>query len=533
MKSRLLTTLIFSLAAISLYAESAKETLEEIFKLYYQDREYEARQRLDGIPESSLSSENDTIKFQYYYIKASLLDVLAGDGDTQLKTVAEQRALIDKALEILETRLDVHNAQYMELMAQKANYYNLLDGDIDKAILTYEKALVVGSYPRGVGMEAVDYWYGIIFWQLANLYEQKGYEKQLVALYKSVADVMPSDGDVPPYIGYILLGTYYERHGKYMEAADASRQALDIIEKREGKGLNYVQTLKSIGTNQINAGMNREALDTFRKAIELAESDAACANELLVLRYGCAEACIGLEEYSAAKEYSNCLLDHQETLPGDVVALALHQRSVIEEALGEDGVAMSLSLQASIEAEKNKDSIPRADMLAIYLRLADFHNALGQFDDCLRDLSIAIDYTDDPKMTNYIVGQMASCNISKEDYEEARWVYNAYLTELLDPSETDLVADTHNKQAVVELLDNKPEEAHRLLELSWSPYKDAPEKYGEQHFYYLHNKGRAYMLQGKNEEALECLKESREIQIRLNGEVMDNTLRYIEELDGK
>ena len=345
MKSRLLTAMFLSLAAVSMQAQSAKEALEEVFNLYYQDRESEARQRLEGIQESSLSSENDTIKFQYYYIKASLLDVLAGDGDTQLKTVARQRELIDKALEILETRLDVHNAQYLELMAQKANYYNLLDGDIDKAILTYEKALVVGSYPRGEGMEAAaaDYWYGIIFWQLANLYEKKGYEKQLVALYKSVADVMPSDGDVPPYIGYILLGAYYDRHGKYREAADANRQALDIIEKREGKGLNYVQTLKSIGSNQIKAGMNREALDTFRKAIELAESDAACANELLVLRYGCAEACIGLEEYSAAKEYSNCLLDHQETLPGDVVALALHQRSVIEEALGEDGVAMSLS----------------------------------------------------------------------------------------------------------------------------------------------------------------------------------------------
>ena len=146
---------------------------------------------------------------------------------------------------------------------------------------------------------------------------------------------------------------------------------------------------------------------------------------------------------------------------------------------------------------------------------------------------MAVDYTDDSKMLNYIVGYMANCNISKEDYAEARWVYNTYLNELLDPSETDLVADTHNKQAVVELLDNNPEEAHRLLELSWSPYKDAPEKYREQHFYYLHNKGRAYMLQGKRKEALECLKESREIQMRVNCEVMDNTLRYIEELGGE
>lgn len=290
MKSRLLTAMFLSLAAVSMQAQSAKEALEEVFNLYYQDRESEARQRLEGIQESSLSSENDTIKFQYYYIKASLLDVLAGDGDTQLKTVARQRELIDKALEILETGLDVHNAQYLELMAQKANYYNLLDGDIDKAILTYERALVVGSYLRGEGAEEVDYWYGNIFWQLANLYEQKGYEKQLVALYKSMADVMPSDGDVPPYIGYILLGGYYERHGKYREAADANRQALDIIEKREGKGLNYVQTLKSIGNNQIKAGMNREAADTFDEAIELAESDPACAGELPELMYGSAEA---------------------------------------------------------------------------------------------------------------------------------------------------------------------------------------------------------------------------------------------------
>ena len=41
------------------------------------------------------------------------------------------------------------------------------------------------------------------------------------------------------------------------------------------------------------------------------------------------------------------------------------------------------------------------------------------------------------------------------------------------------------------------------------------------------------MLQGKGNEALECLKESKRIQMELNGEVMENTLRYIEELGGE
>lgn len=46
----------------------------------------------------------------------------------------------------------------------------------------------------------------------------------------------------------------------------------------------------------------------------------------------------------------------------------------------------------------------------------------------------------------------------------------------------------------------------------------------------LHNLGRAYMLMGDSAKAIELLKESHNLQLRLNGKVIETTTKYLTEL---
>lgn len=575
--------LFFILLVITFFtfakADSVKNQLQEACKLYYQDDEINARDLLFSIPENLIGIQNDTLQFQYYYLKADLINIPSEYGDGYNSAMIERRNCIERALSILESSLNVHNSQYLELMYQMADYYKLFDGDVDKAIIAYEKALVIGMYPKSSGDEATNYWYGNIFWQLASLYELKGYEKQLISLYKNVENILPPDGDIPQYIGYILLAAYYDKHERYLDAMEANKHVLSMVEAKEGKqSVNYVQTLKSIGSNQLKAGLYEQSIDTFLMAISIAEENTSCSEELLGiyselcltylsnknrekegeiyqlvideskkkadsdiyinLTYSCAQKHFELQEYSIAQQYNNNIISLEKVIEKGVLAKALFQRSKIEKGLGLDENGRFFAKWAADILSSADCVISGNDKLDIYLHLCNIYNAEEAYDDCLTTLDKIVDLfscgeCSDDDVFNYIVGYIANCHISKKDYESARNIYNTYLTEILEPSDDIRIADTHNKLAVVELFDSNPTQAHKYLDLSWNYFKNAVGENTAQHIYYLHNKGRAYMLQGKMKEAIKFLSKSKEIQLSLNGEVMERTLQYLKELGAK
>lgn len=576
MKLRYILAFFILTIFVSAKADSVKNQLQEAYRLYYQEDETNARSILNNIPENLISIQNDTLQFQYYYLKAGLMDIPSEYGDAYNSAMAKQRRYIETAIDLMESRLNVHNSQYLELMYQMADFYKLFDGDIDKAIIAYEKALVIGMYPKALGDEATNYWYGNIFWQLASLYELKGYEKQLISLYKNVENVLPPDGDIPQYMGYILLASYYDKHERYIDAMEANTHILSMVEAKEGKqSINYVQTLKSIGSNQSKAGLYIQAIETFLTAIAVAENNTSCSEEIpeiyaelciaylseknrakeaeiyqlvykdsqerqdnstyLNLTYSCAQKHLELNEYRLAQEYNNNLLTLEKVINKKVLALALLQRSKIESGMNSEENGLFFAKWAADIVSSDDCVIAIDDKLDIYLHLCNAYNAKGMYDDCLTILDKIVDLfseglCNDDDMFNYIVGYIANCHIAQKDYESARNIYNTYLTEILEPTDYSRIADTHNKLGVVELLDSNPVQAHTYLDLSWAFFKTTVGENTTEHIYYLHNKGRAYMLQGKTKEAIKYLAQSKAIQLSLNGEVMERTQQYLNEL---
>jgi tetratricopeptide (TPR) repeat protein len=576
MKFRLLLVIILLGAIFEAQAESVKSRLQEVYRLIYNEDEAGARAALNLIPEEIISAQNDTIQYDYYYCKAALLEIPAQYGDAYNQALSLQQSYLEKALNLRETKLGIHHFTYIEILSQLASYYSLIEQDLDKAIVTYEKALVMGMYLKAQNDEATNYWYGNIFWQLASLYEIKGYDKQLISLYKSVSDILPEDSDIPPYIGYALLAAYYDRKGQYNEAIEANTNALNIIERTEGRGVNYVQTLNSIGNNQIKAGKNQEAINTILSAMEIAHSDTTSVVEIpnlsatlllgyirvgnrakesetfqqiaeyaksgqstnyVDVMYSAAKEHIALREFSIAREYNNNILNLAKVILKGTLAIALHQRCEIEAEIGKPSDVLFYAEWAFETASDDKCNISMDNKLSIDLYLADIYNEEKQYGKCITVLNSAIDlYQSSPEYAdifNYIVGYIANCYLNLGDFESARNVYKYYKNTLLDDSNPHLVADTNNKLAVVELLDNKPLEAIRLLDLSWNYFRDTVGENSDEYCLYLHNKGRAYMLQGKTKEAKKYLLKSKEVQLAVNGQVMDRTAQYLEELNLK
>lgn len=570
-----LTFLILAIPSL-VKADSVRNQLQDAYSLFYQEDEQGARDIVSKIPEKLVAVQNDTLKFQYYYLKAGLIDVPSEYGDEYNSAMIERRKCVEIAISLLELSLNVHCSQYLELLAQMADYYKLIDGDVDKAIIAYEKALVVGMYPQALGDEATNYWYGNIVWQLASLYEQKGYEKQLISLYKSVDKVLPVNGDVPQYMGYFLLAAYYDKHERYLEAMETNKLILSMVEAKEGKeSVNYVQTLKSIGSNQSKAGLCESAIETFLTAIAIAKENVSCSGELLGLyaelcltylsnqnrkkegeiyqlvynesqkkqdyniylnlTFSCAQKHFEMQEYLIAQQYNNNILALEKVIQNRVLAMALLQRSKIESGLGADENCLFFAKKAADIVSAQDCIISADDKLDIFLHLCNIYNAKGEYDDCLTTLDKIVDLfsnglLNDDDVFNYIVGYIANCHLAKTDYASARKTYSTYLTEILDSTDYQRIADTHNKLAVVELLDSNPAQAHKYLDLSWNYYSTSVGENTAEHMYYLHNKGRAYMLQGKTKEAIKSLSQSKDIQLRLNGAVMERTQQYLNEL---
>jgi tetratricopeptide (TPR) repeat protein len=234
-------------------------------------------------------------------------------------------------------------------------------------------------------------------------------------------------------------------------------------------------------------------------------------------------------EFSIAREYNNNILNLANVIPQNSLAMALCQRCDIEFKLGKSSEGLFYAEWAYETASDDKCNISLDKRLSIDLCLADIYNERKQYDKCITVLNSAFNLYETSsqraEIFNYIVGYIAHCYLNLEDFESARKVYKSYQNKLLNEEHSYLMADTNNKLAVVELLDNKPLEAIRLLDLSCENSKE----YG----LYLHNKGRAYMLLGKLKEAKKILLKSKDVQLAVNGQVMDRTTKYLEELNVK
>lgn len=259
-KRLLLLIFIAGLAGI-LKAGSGADLLRKANDLYYADNDDEALAMIMEIPISAIEAEQDSVIFEYCYLYAAMTERSDSTEDTY------RRNIINRGIDLLETVLPIHTPRYLELLNALADYQTNDDDDIEAAIKTYQRGLIIGASLTTDINGA--FWYGTFMWQLAELYEQKGYLSQMEQLYNSVADYMPPETGIA-HVGLSLLSGYYHRQGRYSDAAHTNRRALSLIESTLGKvSEEYLSTSLSLAYNLGNDGDYAGSVATLVSSLRL------------------------------------------------------------------------------------------------------------------------------------------------------------------------------------------------------------------------------------------------------------------------
>ena len=218
------------------------DSLSRLKKLYEseltENNFEELKHTLQNVTDSDLENESDSLKYIYYYCNAIYLDVVGGNQDKELEC-------LEKSIDLRRAKLGIHHYEYLELMLA----YGILLEEIsqDDAIIVYEKLLVDGIYAFLLDKVNTMRSYGMAMNGLARLYEKKGYEKQLIDLYRWSFDLLKSNyvkGDATSYYSLYMLSAYFYGKGRYMEAVEEMNKVLSYIEQNEGKVCAaYIQAL--------------------------------------------------------------------------------------------------------------------------------------------------------------------------------------------------------------------------------------------------------------------------------------------------
>lgn len=294
--------------------------LQRAYELGWDDDMEGAEAILSNISEEDILAEDDSTKYLFYYCKLS-----TSSPEEPISELISQ--YIDKAITLRETSIGIYSSEYLELLWVKGDYYELR-GDVEQAIRTYEKGIVTGQSLLSSGDMASRYWFGTIMTDLGRLYEQKGYERELIALYNNsfnlLADYYDED-EVSTLVPLTSLGTYYYMQGKYEEALETYNRQLEFITANGGQGTRGHTDCLYFKANQLSKlGRISEAVQLYDEAAGIVKEKMAAADshydeekESLELIYGnwyimLATSGMGEEAASIEPTLIECLGDDPE-----------------------------------------------------------------------------------------------------------------------------------------------------------------------------------------------------------------------------
>ena len=258
--------------------------LQQAYRILSWGSDFEtAENLLSGIAKSDIVNESDATKYLFYYCNAGLMDMK--EVQSEAKT-----DYIRKAISLREQSLGIHDSEYIELLCALAT--ELEESDPDAAIPLYERAMVVGMYPFYLKTDddAAKQAFGRAMWNLAHLYEVKGYEDQLISLYRESFDLLSADykaDDATSYIGLYSLASYYGQHNRYDEAISTINEVLAYIEANEGRNCSgYINALYLQASFYGQKGDLQQAISQYEENIQLICNTFGRYDKNLDLNYG-------------------------------------------------------------------------------------------------------------------------------------------------------------------------------------------------------------------------------------------------------
>lgn len=512
-----------------------------------------------------VNSQSDSIQYLYHYCLASLSSL----EDNEVESLNH----IDIALQLREKSVGIKDAEYLELLCTKAGILEELEPT--KAMSIYQKAYVVGQSLLPTKDDAIKFWFGQCLSSLGNLYIQRNYVQQVIALYRDAFNFTSACYEADNVLSYkplFDLEQFYYQRKEYDKSISVCDELLNFfIQRNVHNTIHFAQILYFKATALDNMNRVNEAINCYEQSIaictglqQLEECESSYANlHLLLLKEERFERADSIEDeyisilqdrndldkivaqYYAASHIllekgilekseayiDKCfpLIDRIEPSTKELIysrkSLLRFRQNDIQSALQYKELAIACSTSSNIGRINNQ--LDKAFLISV----KDKDQGLEEYDRILWEMEVR--NQDTIPVYESAISQIVSIYENANEYEKEI----AFLGDILFRFSTKygkehrIYADCMNMQGVGYLKLNHGSQALSIFEQVKQLYIGFSQQNTVNYAIILHNIGRAYMLLDKKEDALRYLMLSKQMQMQLTDNVMDRTQEYIDAIN--
>lgn len=519
-------------------------------KLYQEITDAEIKQ----LPDSSL--------FDYHY--------LGGYLNSEIPNHEKAIYHLTEAKRLCDTSLGTHSGVYMEIMRGLGDEYIDL-GKYEDALAIFQEGITKSMYMRNVAShdfgnlimgvqdcyellgwfneipnhlsDAWSFWYKdetplvtytyFPLWRLEQFYKRYGMYDNAISVSRHIEDFIKSKGgNTHPELAEALWwkGNILVEMNRIAEGIKAYQDGLAIL---RDNNMNHSERYESMAGNLLIALISAERYEEgsiLLKEIQQYSVNAQKPDTYKNALFSAANRAANMGNYAKAIEYNTTLLSlHLSKEESDVIenqksTISYNQEvveslPVLENAfsslmIGQDDwfeTVHKLSSAYYLVKDINKNGV----VLTAMYKAIDLNKSIGS------------DYY------LWVISNLYGLSLEKEEYQDAlRYAMEKvnYLNTLND------VPDNYRYNAlndivVAKMKSNTLDGIDSDLENIEKFYRNQYGEISSEYATYLHNRGRAFQLQNKLDEAKETLLQSITLQNKLEGKPLERTVKYYMEVE--
>ena len=516
------------------------------------------------ISDAEIAQLPDSSLFDYHY--------LGGYLNSEILNHKKAITHLLEAKRLCETSLGTYSIGYMEIMRGLGDEYIEL-GQYDEALATFQEGIVKSMAIRNGATHA----FGNLIIGIQECYEYKGWLNEIPAHLSDAWGFWPKEEEpFETYNYYPLwcLEQFHRRYELYDQAIKVSDATIKFITEKAGNGHPAMADALYMRGNILNdMGNSTEAVDAYHQGLSILKANNEECEELYgLLASNLLMAIITTDRWYEADD----ILQDIKSFGEKANDLKIYKNALYSSAnsFNKNGnFAKALSLNAKLAALNLSDDERtiisnqaqaitfNQDVIEALPRLSSFFNNAESINDewfeaghhlssayyiqgetdkniaVLKKMHDAISSNQESGQDYYlwILANLHGASFDKGAFQDALRYSNERLNYLLTIPDApeNILYSALNDVAVDKLKSNLLEG----IDLDFDKIKEFTLKLfgveSDEYSIYLHNRGRAFQLQGKLNEAKEYYMSAINMQHKNSGRVFPRTVQYLQETENR
>lgn len=518
------------------------------------------------ITEADLEQLPDSILFDYHY--------LGGYINSEIPNHNKAIAHLLEAKRLCDTSLGTHSGVYMEIMRGLGDEYVEV-GQYEEALAIYQEGIVKSTYMR----VAASHDFGNLIMGVQECYERMGWYNEVPAhLMDAWSFWNKEEKPLVTYTYYPLwcLHQFYRRYEMYDNAIRVSDEIVKFITEKEGPYYPILaEELYFRGNTLSDMGRTDDAIETYRKALLILESNKLEYNEEYSYNSILGNLLIALikaEQWDDSDIVLNKIKNYGTVMSNDdiytsaltAIAFVLYNNGHYDQALkfNTELLGYPLSPERKQTADRQQEEILYSQevlnaipelvnlmnnntvasdewfeaafkLTSAYFRKKETEKYMALLDSMYQAIPSNSSARDEYLVA--ILGTLFNVSLDNANYDLAlkyaneKWEYVSTLQDVPERYKFDCI----NNIVVAKLKSNKLDgiyyDLDRAIELCRAVFGEESEAYAIQ----LHNRGRAFQLDGKYDEAKQNYLDAIALHTKVKGSPMAKTVQYLMETNNQ